>query len=81
MQPHDHSSKVLLSALGRPAGLGDLTEAEWDVLLRQARTANVLSRLAFAVQDQGIADRLPDQVVGAFRAATTVYEHRSLALP
>ncbi len=76
MQPRDHSSKVLLSALGRPASLGDLTEPEWDVLLRQARTANVLSRLAFAVQDQGIADRLPDKVVEAFRAATVVYKHR-----
>ena len=76
MQPRDPSSKILLSALGRPAGLGDLTESEWDVLLRQARTANVLSRLAFAVQDLGIAERLPGQVVGAFRAATTVYEHR-----
>lgn len=76
MQPRDHASKVLLSALGRPASLGNLTDPEWDVLLRQARTANVLSRLALAAQDQGIADRLPDKVVEAFRAATVVYEHR-----
>ena len=76
MQPRDHASKVLLAALSHPAGLGDLTEPEWDVLLRQARTANVLSRLALAVQDLGNADRLPDQVVEALGAATTVYEHR-----
>ncbi len=76
MLPRDHASKVLLSALGRPAGLGDLTEPEWDVLLRHARSANVLSRLALAAQDQEIADRLPDKVVAAFRAATVVHEHR-----
>ena len=58
MQPRNHASKVLLSALGRPAGFGDLTEPEWDVLLRQARSANVLSRLASNIQDLGIADRL-----------------------
>ena len=76
MQPYDHASKVLLSALSRPAELGNLAEPEWDALLRQARSANVLSRLAFAVQDQGIGDRLPDHVVEAFRAATNLYEHR-----
>ncbi len=76
MQPRDHASKVLLSALGRPEGLGDLTESEWDVLLRQARSANVLSRLASNVQGQGIADRLPDKVAAALRAAIVVFEHR-----
>lgn len=47
-------------ALRRPARLAELTLAEWDLLLRQARRAELLGRLAHLVEHHGLWPAIPD---------------------
>jgi hypothetical protein len=52
---------VLLAALHRPASLVDLSPAEWDLLIRQGRRADVLARIGQSAQLHDFWDALPDQ--------------------
>lgn len=61
----------LLSVLIAPESMADLPLVTWDVLLRQARQAALLSRLAVLAEERGLTDRLPIPVKRHFSAATT----------
>jgi hypothetical protein len=45
---------LLIQVLREPAALAELSLADWDLLIRQARRSRLLARLAVLVQDQGI---------------------------
>ncbi len=55
------SVAVLLDALVRPASLTELTLAQWDLLVRQGRRADVLARIGENARLQGVWDGLPLQ--------------------
>jgi hypothetical protein len=68
---------VILRVLRDPLSACQLTLSDWDLLLRQARAANLLARLAWLVQQHGIAGCVPEQVaIHLEGAAVTAARHR-----
>lgn len=59
---------VLVDALARPKTMCDLSDAQWNLLLREARTANVLGRLAVAAERLGLAESVPPHVASVLAA-------------
>lgn len=55
------SIQVLLDALHRPASLSKLSLANWDLLIRQGRRADVLARVGERARLHGLWDALPPQ--------------------
>jgi hypothetical protein len=57
------TSKIsLLQALNDPESLFSLGLEQWDLVVRQARRANLLSRLGVLLRSKGELKRVPDQV-------------------
>jgi len=52
---------VLLAALHRPASMADLSLAQWDVLIRQGRRADLLARIGENARLHGVWDATPAQ--------------------
>lgn len=63
--------QTLLDVLIDPARMADLPLARWDLLLRQARRAGLLARLAVLAQQQGLTAVLPTPVRRHFAAGAT----------
>jgi hypothetical protein len=59
-------------ALRNPRALPEWTPAQWEGLIRQARSANLLSRLAFLLEDQGLLERVPAAPRAHLEAARVV---------
>ena len=57
MNPHNDDSVV--AALRDPDRLAVLGPAGWDVLVRQARSADLLERIAGLVDERGLAASIP----------------------
>jgi hypothetical protein len=55
------SIKLLRDALVEPHSLTSLTPAQWDLLIRQARNASMLARMASDCKTLGILERIPEQ--------------------
>ncbi|MDP1684498.1 nucleotidyltransferase family protein [Hydrogenophaga sp.] len=55
------SVAVLLAALHRPASMADLSLAQWDVLIRQGRRADLLARIGENARLHGVWDSTPAQ--------------------
>jgi hypothetical protein len=53
------SAGLLVDALRRPADLADLPPDRWSELVREARKADLLGRLAARLDAAGIAERIP----------------------
>ena len=62
----------LLNILRDPARMATLDLGDWDLLLRQAGAAGLLSRLAVQAETLGLDARLPDAVRPHLTAARTV---------
>lgn len=62
----------LLRALAEPGTMARLSEAQWDLVLRQARAAGVLGRLGALARDAGVDAALPGPVHRAMTAWLTV---------
>jgi hypothetical protein len=68
---------VILRVLRDPQSACRLTLSDWDLLLRQARAANLLARLDWLVQQHGVAACVPEQVANHLEgAAVTAARHR-----
>ena len=50
---------LLVKALCNPAWLEEATMAEWDLILRQARNADLMARLGVVVRQHGLLERIP----------------------
>jgi hypothetical protein len=61
-------------ALRHPQGLPALSPAGWDVLVRQARRAGLLARIACVLDAQGSLDAVPDAPRAHLQAAMTLAE-------
>ena len=55
------SIELLTNALASPASLVPLRPAQWDLLIRQARGADLLARIASGYQVLGMTDQIPSQ--------------------
>jgi hypothetical protein len=71
---------LLRTALQRPQMLTTLSLAEWDLLVRQARQARLLGRIAFMIDAQGSFDSIPEAPRAHLRAAVvrTEAQHADL---
>lgn len=62
------------AALRQPQHLSVLTLAEWDVLVRQARRAGLLARIACMLEAQGTIESVPDAPRAHLKAAIALAE-------
>ena len=67
--------RVLADALAQPHTMAGLQTDQWGLLVREARAANVLSRLALAADDLGLTEDLPPKVQEAFAAAADLFAY------
>jgi hypothetical protein len=61
----------LLDVLVQPENMAELSLERWDILIRQARKAGLLSRLALMAEERGRTDNLPLVVRRHFAGAIT----------
>ncbi|TAN75817.1 MAG: hypothetical protein EPN14_08345 [Gallionella sp.] len=55
------SPPLVIQALRQPGALTSLSLADWDLLLRQARQANLLARLHALLDERGLIVQIPPQ--------------------
>jgi hypothetical protein len=69
-----------LSVLRNPSRMPELSEAAWDLLLRQAAQSGLLGRLGALAQQEGLTERLPKCVQHGMQSALTVakQQHRAV---
>lgn len=63
---------VLVRALREPERLGEWTLADWDLIVRQARSANLLARLACVLDERGVASDVPPGPAAHLQGARTL---------
>lgn len=63
---------VVVRALRAPEALPGWTAAQWDLLVRQARSAGLLARVAERLQGLGLTDAVPPAPAAHLLAAQTV---------
>lgn len=66
------SRPLLARILRSPEAVDRLSMSEWDTLVRQARAAGLLARLAHRIRERGMANSLPAVVRWHFDAAETL---------
>jgi Uncharacterised nucleotidyltransferase len=71
---------LLVRALRTPGEIDRWLLADWDLLIRQARSADLLPRLAWLSRQSGVWDRLPDKVRSHLEAATVIAARQDQAL-
>jgi hypothetical protein len=74
---HRRAARLLLAAVAEPPGLATLPAPDWDLLLRVARRARLLARLAHDLELAGMLDSVPARAANHLRAAIAVYEHHA----
>ena len=52
---------LVVQAIRQPESLTSLSLADWDLLLRQARRANLLSRICALLDERGLIEQVPPQ--------------------
>lgn len=60
------------AALKRPILLADLSLADWDLVLRQARNAALLAKLAHLIEEHGLWNSIPEAPRHHLRSAVAV---------
>lgn len=70
----------LAEVLCRPEAMSQLSLADWDLLLRQGRVADVLARLCELAEDEGLEAALPSQVLRHLKAAQLVARRQHVEL-
>lgn len=71
---------LVLAALREPRSVADLGAAGWELLLRQARRADLLGRLALLLQREGLQARVPAYARGHLEAAVVLTEAQHLEI-
>lgn len=52
---------LILQALREPEALISLSLPDWDLLIRQARRANLLARICILLDERGLLEQVPSQ--------------------
>jgi hypothetical protein len=63
---------LILKLLREPQRARSLALSEWDLLIRQARAANLLARLAWLIESEGLNAQVPPQAAIHLRGARLV---------
>jgi hypothetical protein len=71
---------LLTQVLVAPESISRLTLRDWDLLIRQARHANLLGRLASNLGDRGLLAQVPAQPQAHLEAALGVAQRQRLAV-
>jgi hypothetical protein len=71
---------LVASALRDPEALVSWTLAEWDLLVRQARRAQLLARICWLVQERGLLQQVPEQPRAHLQAARVVSDKQDRAI-
>ena len=71
---------LVIDALLRPEALATLRPAEWDLLVRQARRANLLGRLALLFKDRGLADMVHPAARPHFDSGAAMARRQDIAI-
>ncbi len=71
------TSNLLLSALVDPGSLASRTVEDWDILLRQARRARLLPRLALTARHLGLTEQFPSRLRDHLTAAAATGAHNA----
>jgi len=71
---------VILKVLRNPQSAAVLAPADWDLLLRQARAARLLGRLALLMREHGVAHSLPQQINMHLEGALVVAARHRVAV-
>lgn len=75
-----HCARLLLDLMRAPAEAALLSLAEWDTILRLARRANLISRLAESLDRSGVRSALPAPVQPHLTAALVLSAHQRQAI-
>ncbi len=76
-----HLSRVLLArVLRNPEAVSRFSMSEWDILVRQARAAGLLARLASLFRRHGLATAIPATAQWHFDAAETLADKQRIAV-
>jgi len=71
---------LVASALRDPAALVSWTLAEWDLLVRQARRAQLLARICWLMHERGLLQQVPEQPRAHLEAARVVSDKQDRAI-
>lgn len=74
------SQITLVSVFVRPEQVSDFNLSQWDLLIRQARRANVLGRLGWILEQHELLSQVPKQVIAHLQSATTYANQFALSL-
>ncbi len=74
------ASNLLLSALVDPDTLAGRTIEDWDILLRQARRARLLPRLALTARHHGLVEQFPSKLRDHLTAAAAEGAHNTRSI-
>lgn len=74
------SARLLLDAVRSPASSATLELRQWDTLLRLARRANLISRLAAGIEEAGLLETVPRPVRPHLVAALALARHQRQAV-
>lgn len=74
------SRTLLIRTLRTPDAITHLSMGEWDVLVRQARTAGLLARLAHRLRQHGLTAAIPALARWHFDAAETLANRQRMAV-
>jgi hypothetical protein len=70
----------LIHALTQPTSMASLSPRQWDLILRQARSAGLLARLAALARQEGIIDQLPKQAWHILEGDLTFAQQQATAV-
>lgn len=76
----ERQRNLITSALLYPQMLHDLTMLDWDLLIRQGRSANLLGRLANRLEQEGLLERVPEAVRFHLSSALQMANRQEIAL-
>ncbi len=74
------STCVLTQVLIAPESISALTLRDWDLLIRQARHANLMGRLASTISERQLLDQVPEPPRSHLAAALAVAQRQMLAV-
>lgn len=79
-QSHPFSAQTLIDAIRFPQRLPGTPLRDWDSILRLAKRANLIGRLAEGIHQQGVMDELPIQVRTHLKSARVLTSHQRQAI-
>jgi len=74
------SRDLLVQVIRKPEVITELAMTDWDLLLRQAQRADMLSRLCFILDEVNLLDKVPAQILAHFESARILAEGHERAV-